>query len=63
MFIIINLNLSCKILVGKTSNYAIVMAKLLIDDKDHGIHAFVVPLRSLEDHRTLPSKIKFLRDF
>jgi acyl-CoA oxidase len=39
---------------GKTSNFATVMAKLIIDDKDHGIHGFVVQLRSLEDHKVLP---------
>ena len=39
---------------GITCNYAIVMAKLLIDNKDHGIHAFVAQLRSLENHRVLP---------
>ena len=30
------------------------MAKLLIDDKDFGVQAFVVQLRSLEDHRPQP---------
>jgi acyl-CoA oxidase len=30
------------------------MAKLIIDGKDHGIHAFIVQLRSLDDHRVLP---------
>ncbi|CAF0957540.1 unnamed protein product [Brachionus calyciflorus] len=39
---------------GKTCNYAIVMAKLIIDNKEHGIHAFVVQLRSLENHRPVP---------
>lgn len=29
------------------------MAKLVIDGKDHGVQAFVVQLRSLEDHRLL----------
>lgn len=29
------------------------MAKLIIDNKDYGIQAFVVPLRSLDDHRLL----------
>lgn len=30
------------------------MAKLVIDDKEYGIHAFVVPLRSLENHKVVP---------
>jgi hypothetical protein len=29
------------------------MAKLIIDDKEHGIHAFVVQLRSVKDHTLL----------
>ena len=36
---------------GKSCNYAIVMAKLVIDNTDRGIHAFVVQLRSMDDHR------------
>jgi acyl-CoA oxidase len=43
--------------VGKSCNHAVVMAKLIIDGNDHGIQAFVVQLRSLEDHKTLPGKI------
>lgn len=30
------------------------MAKLVIDGKEHGIHAFLVQLRSLENHRVMP---------
>ena len=45
--------------MGKTCNHAIVMAKLIIDGTDHGIQAFVVQLRSLEDHKTLPGKLVF----
>lgn len=33
---------------------AIVMAKLIIDGKDYGIHAFVVQLRSFENHTVVP---------
>ncbi|RNA34484.1 peroxisomal acyl-coenzyme A oxidase 1 isoform X2 [Brachionus plicatilis] len=39
---------------GKSCNFAIVMAKLIIDGTDHGIHAFVVQLRSLIDHKVVP---------
>jgi len=40
--------------VGKSCNYAIVMAKLIIDGKDYGVQGFVVQLRSLKDHKSLP---------
>ena len=36
-------------------NFAIVMAKLVIDGQEHGIHAFLVQLRSLEDHSVMPN--------
>ena len=37
--------------MGKTANYAVVYARLLLPDgKDYGIHSFLVQLRSLEDH-------------
>ncbi|KAH3748665.1 hypothetical protein DPMN_183113 [Dreissena polymorpha] len=40
--------------LGKTSNHVILMAQLHSQGKNHGIHAFVVQIRSLEDHRPLP---------
>lgn len=40
--------------VGKTSNYAVVMAQLIINGKKHGMHAFMCQLRDLEDHRPMP---------
>ncbi|CAF0808334.1 unnamed protein product [Brachionus calyciflorus] len=39
---------------GITANFAIVMAKLIIDDKDYGVQAFVVQLRNLQDHKHMP---------
>jgi acyl-CoA oxidase len=30
------------------------MAKIVIDNKEHGIHAFLVQLRSLENHKIMP---------
>eukprot|EP00537_Pseudo-nitzschia_pungens_P008557 CAMPEP_0172370282 /NCGR_PEP_ID=MMETSP1060-20121228/36906_1 /TAXON_ID=37318 /ORGANISM="Pseudo-nitzschia pungens, Strain cf. cingulata" /LENGTH=713 /DNA_ID=CAMNT_0013095487 /DNA_START=472 /DNA_END=2613 /DNA_ORIENTATION=- len=41
--------------LGKTANHAMVIAQL-IDGKGkrHGIHNFLVPLRSMEDHTLLP---------
>lgn len=40
--------------LGKCATHAIVYARLVTAGKDHGVHAFLVPLRSLEDHRPLP---------
>ena len=39
---------------AKTSNHAIVMAKLIMDGEDMGVHAFIVQLRSLVDHTAMP---------
>ncbi|KAK4389543.1 Peroxisomal acyl-coenzyme A oxidase 1 [Sesamum angolense] len=40
--------------LGKVSTHAVVYARLITDGKDHGVHGFIVQLRSLEDHRPLP---------
>jgi len=40
--------------LGKTANHAIVHARLFLDGKDVGVQAFLVQLRSLEDHMPLP---------
>ena len=40
--------------VGYTATHAVVVAKLIIQEKDYGIHHFIVPLRSLKDHTHLP---------
>ncbi|XP_005109417.2 peroxisomal acyl-coenzyme A oxidase 1 [Aplysia californica] len=40
--------------LGKSSTHAIVLAQLYVRDKHHGLQAFIVPLRSLEDHKPLP---------
>jgi len=41
--------------LGKTANHAMVIARLIDGDGvDHGIHNFLVPLRSMEDHTLLP---------
>ncbi|XP_060084929.1 peroxisomal acyl-coenzyme A oxidase 1-like [Ylistrum balloti] len=40
--------------LGKTVNCCVVMAKLVTQGKSHGIHSFVVSLRDLETHKTLP---------
>jgi len=40
--------------LGKTSTHAVVLAQLYTQGKCHGIHPFIVQLRSLEDHKSLP---------
>ncbi|KDO35673.1 hypothetical protein SPRG_18833 [Saprolegnia parasitica CBS 223.65] len=41
--------------LGKTANFAVVYARLLVcDGTDHGVHAFLVQLRDLESHASLP---------
>ncbi|KAF9955936.1 hypothetical protein BGZ72_003253 [Mortierella alpina] len=40
--------------LGKAANHAVVMARLITNGKDFGPHAFVVPIRSMQDHTLLP---------
>jgi acyl-CoA oxidase len=41
--------------LGRTANHAMVIARLIDGDGvDRGIHNFIVPLRSMEDHSLLP---------
>eukprot|EP00850_Spirogloea_muscicola_P007107 SM000035S13087 [mRNA] locus=s35:348853:351546:- [translate_table: standard] len=40
--------------LGKASTHALVYARLMLDNKGCGIHAFIVPLRSLTSHEPLP---------
>jgi acyl-CoA oxidase len=40
--------------LGKTATHAVVHAQLCIDGEHKGVQAFIVPLRSLEDHKPLP---------
>ena len=40
--------------VGHTATHAVVVAKLITKGVDHGVHAFIVQLRSLKDHTPLP---------
>ena len=42
--------------VRHTATHAVVAARLITKCKDHGIHMFLVQLRSLEDHKPLPGK-------
>ncbi|KAJ7388681.1 Acyl-coenzyme A oxidase (Acyl-CoA oxidase) [Desmophyllum pertusum] len=40
--------------LGKSSNFAIVPARLIVDKKDHGIQMFIVQLRDRQTHQPLP---------
>ncbi|KAI3716853.1 hypothetical protein L1987_68048 [Smallanthus sonchifolius] len=40
--------------MAKVATHAIVYARLIIDGHFHGVHGFMVQLRSLEDHSPLP---------
>ncbi|CAG8634762.1 8379_t:CDS:2 [Paraglomus brasilianum] len=42
--------------LGVTANYAVVMARLISNGKDHGPHPFVVQLRDLKTHKPLPGR-------
>lgn len=42
------------VVVGKTSNHAIVLAQLITQGKCYGLHAFIVPIRELGTHKPLP---------
>ena len=46
----------CFFAVGKTCNHAIVMAQLHTQGKWHGVHPFIVQIRSMEDHTSLPGE-------
>lgn len=40
--------------LGKVSTHAVAYARLITDGHDYGVHAFIVQIRSLEDHHSLP---------
>ncbi|KAL9961614.1 hypothetical protein ACROYT_G030588 [Oculina patagonica] len=40
--------------LGKSSNFATVPARLIVDGKDHGIQMFIVQLRDMQTHQPLP---------
>ncbi|XP_019156633.1 PREDICTED: peroxisomal acyl-coenzyme A oxidase 1 isoform X2 [Ipomoea nil] len=40
--------------LGKIATHAVAFARLITEGKDHGVHGFIVQLRSLEDHKPLP---------
>ncbi|XP_068316844.1 peroxisomal acyl-coenzyme A oxidase 1 [Pyrus communis] len=43
--------------LGKAATHAVVYARLITDGQDHGVHGFIVQLRSLDDHLPLPGII------
>lgn len=43
--------------MGKSSNFATVPARLIVDGKDHGIQMFIVQLRDMQTHQPLPGKL------
>ncbi|KAG0250848.1 acyl-coenzyme A oxidase [Mortierella polycephala] len=40
--------------LGVLATHAVVQARLVLRGKDYGAHVFIVPLRSLDDHKHLP---------
>ncbi|KZV97534.1 acyl-CoA oxidase [Exidia glandulosa HHB12029] len=42
--------------LGRTATHAVVQAQLVLEGKRMGPHLFIVQLRSLEDHKTLPGR-------
>lgn len=42
------------VIVGKTSNHAIVLAQLITKGKCYGLHAFIAPIREIGTHKPLP---------
>ena len=40
--------------LGAICTHALIQARLIIDGKDFGAHGFIVPIRSLKDHRPFP---------
>jgi len=40
--------------LGHTATHTVLIARLIIKDKDYGIHQFLVQLRNLNDHKLMP---------
>ncbi|KAG0236657.1 acyl-coenzyme A oxidase [Actinomortierella wolfii] len=41
--------------LGCIATHALIQARLIIDGKDYGAHGFIVPIRSLKDHKPFPT--------
>ncbi|EAS04704.1 peroxisomal acyl-CoA oxidase (macronuclear) [Tetrahymena thermophila SB210] len=53
-------DLALKWWIGATAqlaNQTVVWAQLLLNGENHGVHAFLVPIRSLEDHQPMPGVV------
>lgn len=46
--------------VGRSATHALVQAQLICSGARQGMHAFIVPIRSLQDHTPLPGKPMWL---
>lgn len=46
--------------VGRSATHALVQAQLICSGARQGMHAFIVPIRSLDDHSPLPGKLLLL---
>jgi acyl-CoA oxidase len=42
--------------LGLTANYCVCHAQMIVDGRRHGVHPFIVPLRSERDHTPLPGR-------
>jgi acyl-CoA oxidase len=40
--------------IGFVSTHTVLMARMIIDGEDHGVHAFIIQLRSMEDFKPIP---------
>ena len=43
--------------LAEMATFSVVFARLLIGEKDHGVHSFLVPLRDIKTHTPLPGRI------
>ena len=46
--------------VGRSATHALVQAQLICSGARQGLHAFIVPIRSLDDHSPLPGELRLL---
>ena len=46
--------------VSHMATHAIVLAQLIIGEQNHGIHPFIVQIRSLDDHRPFPGDVSIV---
>jgi hypothetical protein len=44
-------------IISNITNHCVVMAQLYTQGKCHGIHTFMVQIRSMEDHSVMPGEL------